>query len=147
MRHKFLDRCAGLSLILSERMGVWARCRHFTFIVDGSRIVCTGTNTRKTHPANLMYSYVNRKMEPISSFVGTHSEMRAVLSLGLDKCRGLTLVNVRVDRNGKLALSKPCVGCMDMIEKAKFGVVFHTDNNGQFVRLDRTPNHLVQKTV
>lgn len=135
MRHKFLDRCAGLSLILSERMGVWARCRHFTFIVDGSRIVCTGTNTRKTHPANLLYGYVNRDMESISDLVGTHSEMRAARAFGMEKCKGLTLVNVRVDRMGKLAQSRPCKGCMDMIEKAGFHEVFYTDHSGIFVKL------------
>lgn len=135
MRHKFLDRCAGLSLILAERMGVWARCRHFTFIVDGSRIVCTGTNTRKTHPANLRYGYVNRDMESISGLVGTHSEMKAVKVFGMERCRGLTLVNVRVDRKGRLAQSRPCGGCMDVIDKAGFREVFHTDTSGNFVRL------------
>jgi hypothetical protein len=41
-----------------------------------------GMNNGKTHPINLRYNYVNRQNDPIGSFVGTHSEMSAVLKLG-----------------------------------------------------------------
>jgi len=115
--------------------GKWIRCRHFTYILDGQRIVARGTNSRKTHPINLTYAYVGRDMQPISGFVGTHSEMRAALDIGLDNCRGLTLLNVRIDRNGRIRQSRPCKGCMDMIAKVGFANILHTDDEGKIVRL------------
>lgn len=134
---KMLRRCARISLATCSRNPVWARCRHFSFVLDGNRIVAVGTNTRKTHPANLLYGYVNRSMESISSLVGTHSELRAALLAGPENCRGLTLVNVRVDRNGRLAQSRPCRGCEEMIREAGFSEVWHTDDEGGWNRLGR----------
>lgn len=133
---KIIGRCIRSSVETSERRGVWLRCRHFTFILDGRRIVARGTNSRKTHPANLHYAYVNRNMDSISGLVGTHSEMRAILDLGPENCRGLTLLNVRIDRNGRVRQSRPCRGCMDMIRKIGFRDVFHTDDRGEVVRAD-----------
>lgn len=60
--------------------------------------------------------------------------MKAVLKLGFENCRGLTLLNIRIDRSGRVRQSKPCKGCMDMIEKAGFAEVLYTDEFGSVVR-------------
>jgi hypothetical protein len=130
-----IKKCINKSIEISRRRGVWNRCRHFTFILDGKKIVSLGTNSKKTHPLNLLYPYTNRNMETISQFVGTHSEMKAVLLLGPENCRGLSLFNIRIDRNGMLRQSRPCRGCMSMIKNLGFYEIFHTDNEGRVVRL------------
>lgn len=135
VREKTINRCVLDSIEYSERKGVWLRCRHFTYIIDGRRILARGTNSRKTHPANLTYPYVNREMQTISHIVGIHSEMRAALYLGMDNCRGLALLNVRIDRNGRVRQSRPCRGCMEMIMRAGFAEILHTDDDGKVVRL------------
>lgn len=136
MREEIADKARKESLRLARRMGVWIRCRHFSFIFDGTRIVSTGTNSRKTHPANLDFGYVSRKRKKISEVVGTHSELKAALRAGMEKCRGLTLVNTRVNRNGRLDNSRPCRGCADLIEKLGFLEVYYTDRKGEFRRLE-----------
>lgn len=136
MREEIADKARKESLRLAHRMGVWTRCRHFSFVFDGTRIVSTGTNSRKTHPANLDFRYVNRKYMPISDVVGTHSELKAALRAGMENCRGLVLVNTRVNRNGRLDNSRPCRGCADLIGKLGFLEVYYTDREGKFRRLD-----------
>lgn len=128
--------CVRRSLDIAAARGVWIRCRHFTFIIDGKRIVSFGTNSGKTHPLNLLHPYKNRRMEPISELVGTHSEMKAIIKHGIENCRGLTLLNVRVNRKGHVAMSKPCTGCSDMIIKAGISDVWYTDDRGRVVRAE-----------
>ena len=122
------ESCIRRSMDIASARGVWSRCRHFTFILDGKRIVSFGTNSRKTHPLNLLHPYTNRNMEAISQFVGTHSEMKAILKIG--DCRGLSLLNVRIDRNGRIAQSRPCRGCMSVIRAAGIREVAYTDGRG-----------------
>ena len=110
------------------------RCRHFSFIVSGNRILKIGFNRSKTHPINLKYNYVNKRGEYMGDQVGIHSEMDAVIKFGESNCAGLTMINTRIDRNGKLAMSKPCRGCMHMLSHLNFNSVYYFDNR-QFVRV------------
>lgn len=136
MRDEIADKARKESLRLAGKMGVWTRCRHFSFVFDGTHIVSVGTNSRKTHPANLAYGYLSRKSKPISGIVGTHSELKAALKAGPQNCRGLTLVNTRVNRNGRLDNSRPCRGCEDLIGKLGFLEVYYTDGNGEFRKME-----------
>ena len=131
---RMLARCVREAERLADLMGEHPRCRHISFIFDGQRMVASASNSGKTHPANLGYAYINREMRPIAEFVGTHSEMRAALRLGMDRCEGLTLVNVRIDRKGRVANSRPCGGCRDMIGRAGFAEVYYTVDGGGFAR-------------
>lgn len=75
--------------------------------------------------------------------VGTHSEMNAVLRMERDGCEGLTLVNTRVNRRGKIDYSRPCVGCSDMISRMGFGEVFFSTREGSFERMEIADAKLV----
>ena len=66
--------------------------------------------------------------------VGVHSEMDAVIKLGLSDCTGFTLINTRVDRNNKMAMSKPCRGCTDMLRRLNFKKIYYF-NGGCFIGL------------
>ena len=137
--HKFnkvLTRAAETSYAFAGRIDHPQRCRHFSFIFDGCKVVSMGINNPKTHPMNLRFNYINRNMVRISSFVGTHSEMNAVMKLGLEDCKGLVLVNTRINRNDELDCSRPCRGCLDMIAKMGFKAVFHTVKGGWFERME-----------
>lgn len=110
------------------------RCRHFSFILDGNRILKIGFNRSKTHPRNLQYHYYNKRGEFMADQVGVHSEMDAVIKLGFSDCSGLTLINTRIDRNGMLAMSRPCQGCTHMLMQLNFKNIFYYDNR-QFVHI------------
>lgn len=130
---RFLLKAAEASLALAESRGIWHRCRHFSFVFDGGRLLSVGLNSRKTHPHNLLYSYVGRDGADISRIVGTHSEMSAVLRMDAAECRGATLVNTRINRRGEFDHSRPCPGCLDMIRSLGFREAFYTDVDGKFV--------------
>ena len=120
----------------------WAdpiRCRHFSFILNKKRIVAIGFNQQKTHPTNLK----NRK---VSSITGEDfsdqkhicSEFSAIIKLknltNIDtkKC---TLVNLRYDRNKRLALASPCMSCISLLKYHEFKKVIWTNNEGEYVNL------------
>ena len=108
------------------------RCKHFSFIFYKNKILSIGFNNYKTHPFNLKFNYVNRQKNKISSFVGTHSEMKAFLKLGRKNCEGLTLINTRINRKNEIDYSKPCRGCCDMIKILNFKEVYFSNKNGNF---------------
>jgi hypothetical protein len=133
---KILHKAKEISYAFAGKSSSSQRCRHFSFIFDKSRLLSIGVNSCKTHPLNLRYNYVNRQNDPIGSFVGTHSEMNAVIKLGLKDCCGLVIINTRINRNNQIDYSFPCNGCLDMIRKFGFKSVFYTTKNGDFDILD-----------
>lgn len=130
--NKNLEKVIEISYAFAGKRSLWQRCRHFSFIFDRNKLISMGVNSYKTHPINLKYNYINRKKEKIADVIGTHSEMSAVIKLGLNDCAGLTLVNIRINRKNELDYSFPCSGCKDMILKMGFNGVFYTTKNKKF---------------
>lgn len=115
------------------------RCRHFSFIINKKRIAAIGINQQKTHPTNLK----NRKVssitgEDFSDQKHTCSEFSAIIKLknltNIDtkKC---ILVNLRYDRNKRLALASPCMSCVSLLKYHEFKKVIWTNNNGEYVSI------------
>jgi len=126
-----LERIIEVSHALAGKRKSVHRCRHFSFILDGNRILSIGINNPKTHPYNLNFNYINKQKTRISDIVGTHSELSAVLKYGKD-CKNLTLVNTRINRNNEIDYSKPCCGCFDMIISMGFKKVYYTNREKTF---------------
>jgi hypothetical protein len=124
-----------VSYALINKHSADLRCRHFSFILNRNRIISIGLNSPKTHPLNLKYNYINKNKEKISSIVGTHSELNAVIRLGEEDCSGLTLINTRINRNDDLDYSAPCHGCSDMIKQLNFENVFYSTSDGNFKKM------------
>jgi deoxycytidylate deaminase len=132
------DKIIEVSYALINKHNADLRCRHFSFILDKTKIISIGLNSLKTHPLNLKYNYVNKNKEKISDIVGTHSELSAVIKLGEEDCSGLTLVNTRINRNDELDFSAPCNGCSDMVRQLNFKQVWYSNANGLFNKLNLT---------
>jgi len=134
------DKIIEVTYALINKHNADLRCRHFSFILDRNRIISIGMNSTKTHPMNLKYNYINKNKEKISDIVGTHSELNAVIKLGIEDCSKLTLVNTRINRNDLLDHSAPCNGCSDMIKQLNFKNVYHTDSQADFVQYNINKN-------
>ena len=113
------------------------RCRHFTFILNKKRIIAIGYNSQKTHPANLKYrKFSTITGEDVSEHKRTCSEFSAIVKLknltNIDtkKC---TLVNLRYDRNKKIAYAAPCMSCVSLLSFHEFKRVIWTDAAGKYV--------------
>lgn len=134
-----LNRIIEISFALAGKCRHTKRCRHYSFIFENKKLLSIGINSPKTHPLNLKYNYINKQKNNISEVVGTHSELSAVIKLGLDDYSGLILVNTRINRNNKLDYSFPCNGCMDMIKQLNFEKVVYSDKEGKFLELELRP--------
>lgn len=112
------------------------RCHHISFIIYKKRIISIGANRSKTHPANLL----NRKVSFItgkdfSDEKHTCSEFTCISKLkkktNIDTKR-CTLVNIRYDRNKRIALAKPCMSCRNLLKYFEFKKVIWTTNEGSY---------------
>lgn len=113
--------------------GFSTRTFHTTFIVKKNRIQKIGVNASKTHPTNLRYKYTGSAGEDIRKMVGIHSELSAVLKYGKEDCSDCVFVNVRIDRKGRIAMSKPCRGCQDLLNQVGFKKLYYTSSDGEFL--------------
>ena len=136
MRKLNLDRITEIANSLID----WnenKRCRHFSFITYKSRIVSIGWNSPKTHPTNLKNRKISvRTGEDFSNQKHTCSEFHAIKKLksltNIDtkKC---TLVNIRFNRNKKIAFAKPCMSCKNLLKFHEFKSILYTDNNENLI--------------
>jgi len=129
------DKIVEISYALAGKKKHYHRCRHFSFILDGNRILAIGINSPKTHPYNLNFNYINKQKNRISDIIGTHSEVNAVLKYGKN-CKNLILVNTRINRKNEIDYSKPCNGCLDMILRLNFKKVFYTNKLQSFSQIN-----------
>ncbi len=104
------------------------RCFHTSFIVRKGKILAIGINQIKTHPKIRAYGY--------HSLCGLHSELDAALKLGLTDCSNLTLVNIRIDGQNKVNMSKPCRFCQRLIRDLNFKQVFYSNEHGEFEKYE-----------
>lgn len=130
-----LKKIIEISYALLDKSDLNKRCKHFSFICSGNKILSIGLNNSKTHPINLKFDYRNRQRDRISELVGTHSEINAVLKIGEKNCIGKTIINTRINRNNQIDLSKPCNGCMDMIKKLGFKKVIYSNKKKSFDKI------------
>ena len=125
-----------ISYALLKKHGNY-RCKHFSFIFHKNRLVSMGfNNPTKTHPRNLEIGFYNRKGEDISTTVGVHSELSAILKLGEEDCSKYTLINTRINRNNQIDLSKPCHGCTSLIKQLNFRKIYYSTNSNIFLKLE-----------
>jgi deoxycytidylate deaminase len=108
-----------------KEKNISGRCAHSSFVFSKSKLLSIGFNKYKTHPQTKNYSY--------HRFAGIHSELDAVLKLGMNDCSGLTIVNIRIDKNENLCNSQPCRGCSELIKTLGFKRIIYTNNIGNFV--------------
>lgn len=96
------------------------KCFHVTFIYDKSKLLSIGVNNYN-RLKNRFSTHNDRHN------LGLHSEFAAILKLGLDDCNKLTFINVRIDNNGKLAMSKPCCNCQMLLQQVGYKKLWYWD--------------------
>lgn len=128
------DKIREISYALLDRH-TEPKSRHFSFILYKNKIVSIGfNNTKKTHPFNIKNRYRSKENTDISSFVGTHSELAAVIKYGWEDLDGHIMINTRINREGNITNSKPCFGCQNLIQQLNIKALYYTDIDGNFVK-------------
>lgn len=115
------------------RKGATSNGRTFnmTFAVKKSKIIAVGLNDYDRQ----MIGY-NRKLKATyktfgeSSYVPClHSEMSALLKLGLDDCSDIAFYNVRLNRTCHCCNSQPCSNCLRMLRSIGYKHIYFYDND------------------
>jgi hypothetical protein len=112
---------------------------HVSLAFYKGRVVGIATNDSKTSPVNLYNRKYNREGLDISTSKGRCSELNLYIklknktNLPFEK---LDIVNVRINRNKELALSKPCLGCSSLIQYLKPKSLFYSLDGGQFIKYE-----------
>lgn len=111
------------------------RCNHFSFVFYKNRLISIARNSYKTHPINLYNPKYGTSGANISSSKGSCSELNAFIkirNLTNIPFNKLTLINIRINNNGEIALARPCSSCFSLIQWLSPKEVFYSTNLGEF---------------
>ena len=89
---------------------------HYSFIIQNNKIIEWGMN-RPGHPAK-HYGYNKKSIDP--TFVAKiHAEIDAFQKAKglLNKTKYFDIINIRVNKEGKLRISKPCICCFHLLKE------------------------------
>lgn len=112
------------TILLDKFPNLEDRPKHATFILKAGKIICVGFNQKhKTHPWAVKYGH---------KFGRVHSELNALLHFpfAINHLKDFTLVNLRILKDGKLSVSKPCIACQYMLSVLKPKRIYYTNVYG-----------------
>ena len=129
MNDRIFNRLTEISVALKSKRQT-GRTFHTTFILEKKRIISIGINNIKSHPKTAEFDYVGEKK---GTFIASlHSEMDSWLKLGQEDCSKYTFINIRINNNGKLDYSAPCLGCKRLMEQIGFKKFYYSNKNRGF---------------
>lgn len=109
------------------------RCQHFSFAFYKGRVLGIGRNKSRTHPVNLRNPvYFNGR---INEFKGICSELSLFLAIKSKTnipFSKLVVVNVRIDKNLSIKMSRPCLSCSSLLAYLKPKKLYFTNSSGGF---------------
>ena len=97
------------------------------FLIKSNIIEKIGINKRRTHPEISKHPYHE-------GYVGIHAELDCILKVDKEDLKDYKMLVLRVDRKNKLNISKPCPGCLSLINQFNVGEVWYSDKNGEIVK-------------
>jgi len=103
------------------------RTSHVAFLIKSNVIEKIGINKKRTHPEIFKHPYHE-------GHVGIHAELDCILKVDKEDLKDYKMLVLRVDRKNKLNISKPCPGCLSLIDQFNVGEVWYSDKNGEIVK-------------
>ena len=123
--------------VLSRDNIEFSNVRISACIVHKGEIISYGFNQRKTHPVQAKFNKDTNRFK-----IHLHAEIDAILkasryspNLDLSKC---SIYIVRILRNNKIALAKPCIGCQKAIKHYSIKEVFYSIGEKEYGHIQST---------
>ena len=104
---------------------------HVTFICHKRKTLAIGINNyHKVNIPNRWGDYLPSKNDgPVRYIAGVHSEISALIKLGLEDCSDLDFYNIRIGNNNQIGMSKPCKNCQRVLKQIGFKNLYYFDEN------------------
>lgn len=99
-------------------------------VFKGKRIYGSGHNGIRSSSISMKY----KKWEE-----SLHAEQAALLNLNWDKLKGCSILVYRTNKNGQLAMAKPCEMCQRLIKYVGIKNIYFTTNYGE-IKLEKVKN-------
>lgn len=141
MKKQLIHRITEFSKLLFQNNEEFnGRCFHLSFILHGSKILSYAQNTYDHHHLEHKFGVYKDSRCNHSYQSGRHSEAEVIKKfenmIRFPEWKKYTLVNVRVDNNGKLNYAAPCNNCwFNLIEPRGFRRIYFSNNKETFVRI------------
>ena len=113
------------------------RCQHFTFVTkNGGKILAIGRNQNKFHSLNIKNPGICKNGDFFTklSICSEFSALNRIKNTTQIKYNKLILFNIRIDRNKKICLSRPCNSCKSLLNWLGIKKIYYTDENGHFIK-------------
>lgn len=106
----------------SEGVGKRQCYRMGAVLYHGKKPIIAKPNSNKNHAINQLFTD-----RPIR----LHAEANVIKSIGINACRNKSLFVVRVQKDGRTTMSKPCDSCQELIKLVGIKKVFYTNWQGR----------------
>lgn len=104
------------------------RAFHTTFVFNKKKLVCIANNDySKQHRYHKFGHYKSKYNVGNTYTAGIHSECSALIKMGVEDCSHLTFINVRIDNDDNVAISKPCENCQSLLETIGYKKLWYYD--------------------
>lgn len=119
MRMLTLNEC--MRMALRKRNEYTGRCRHYTFVYQGTKLVGFGINKHAEPDKRLGYP----------EHASLHSELVAYKrARGLLKGGGFDIVNIRLSKSGNVGIAAPCASCAKWLKAVGCKRIYFTTEIG-----------------
>lgn len=110
---------------------------HTSVLIRKNRIVCLGINDyNRTHLSHRFGEYKSFKFPDADYRPSLHSECSLAIRAGLESWDGLEMLNVRIDNNGAVVNSCPCLNCRRVVRALGPKRVFYSVGEEAFAELE-----------
>ena len=116
---------------IEERNG--RRCIHYSYLFNKTKLILVAENKQSTHSIN---RYNLREFDIGQKHICSECRLFLKAKSKFDNLnwRKLTVVNVRINLQGKICNSRPCASCKNLLQFVSPRSVYFTDDHGDFVK-------------
>ncbi len=119
MKKSLIDHCYLIAKRYNPKHCQWDCDKHYSFIIQNNQIVEWGTN-KSGNPNRAMY----KDYQKIHSEYSAWAKAKGII----DKSKSFELLNLRLNKSGKLMLSKPCNCCLGFLKGLNCSkIIFSTE--------------------
>lgn len=113
------------------------RCYHYAAAFDGNKMIEFAENDPVNMNAKAYKLGQKFRIKTFYEYPFLHAESHLVSKL-LHRynsiCSNWAIVVLRINRNGRILLSKPCKKCQKILDAVELNKVYYSSNTGRFIK-------------